>query len=110
MHWIYFLICRCWQGGCGRVNSASKTIITDKYPALQWGRHFPASLLKQLCKTLKREAVTNNNDIKTWDRYVDDVFTTVKKDKTEDVLQTINNTTNDIKFTKDEEHTTNLHF
>ncbi len=38
---------------------------------------------------LESKAVTNNNDIKTWDRYVDDVFATVKKDKTEDVLQTI---------------------
>ncbi len=59
---------------------------------------------------LERKAVTNNNDIKTWDRYVDDVFATVKKDKTEDVLQTINNTTKNIKFTKEEEHDNKLAF
>ncbi len=58
----------------------------------------------------KYKAVTNNNDIKTWDRYVDDVFATVKKDKTEDVLQTINNTTKNMKFTKEEEHVNQLAF
>ena len=42
--------------------------------------------------------------------YVDDVFATVKKDKTEDVLQTINNTTKNIKFTKEEEHDNQLAF
>jgi hypothetical protein len=54
--------------------------------------------------------MTNNNDIKTWDRYVDDVFATVKKDKTDDILQTINNTTKNIKFTKEEEHDNKLAF
>ncbi len=41
---------------------------------------------------------------------MDDVFATVKKDKTEDVLQTINNTTKNIKFTKEEEHDNQLAF
>ena len=59
---------------------------------------------------LESKAVTNNNDIKTWDRYVDDVFATVKEDKTEDILQTINNTTKNIKFTKEEEHENKLAF
>ncbi len=67
-------------------------------------------MLKRLIKDLESKAVTNNNDIKTWDRYVDDVFATVKKDKTEDVLQTINNTTKNIKFTKEEEHDNQLAF
>ncbi len=61
-------------------------------------------LAEVVMQDLESKAVTNNNDIKTWDRYVDDVFATVKKDKTEDVLQTINNTTKNIKFTNEEEH------
>jgi hypothetical protein len=35
---------------------------------------------------------------------------TVKKDKTDDILQTINNITKNIKFTKDEEHDNELAF
>ena len=46
----------------------------------------------------------------TWDWYVDDVFATVKEDKTDDILQTINNTTKNIKFTKEEEHDNELAF
>ena len=59
---------------------------------------------------LESKAVTNNDDIKTWDRYVDDVLATVKKDKTDDILQTINNTTKNIKFTKEEERDNKLAF
>ena len=60
---------------------------------------------------LECKAVTNNDDIKTWDRYIDDVLATVKKDKTDDILQTtINNTTKNIKFTKEEEHDNELAF
>jgi hypothetical protein len=54
--------------------------------------------------------LTNNNDIKTWNRYVDDVLATVKKDKTDDILHTINNTTENIKFTKEEEDNNQLVF
>ena len=59
---------------------------------------------------LESKAVTNNDDIKTWDRYVDDVLATVKKDKTDDILLTINNTTKNIKFTREEEHDNKLAF
>ncbi len=38
----------------------------------------------------KRSVATNNPDIKTWNRYVDDVLATVKKDKTDDILHRIN--------------------
>jgi hypothetical protein len=51
-----------------------------------------------------------HNDIKTWNRYVDDVLATVKKDKTDDILHTINNTTENIKFTKEEEDNNQLAF
>ena len=59
------------------------------------------------------EAVTqgnSNNDIKTWDRYVDDVLASVKKDKVDNILHTINNTTKNIAFTKEEEHDNKLAF
>ena len=68
---------------------------------------FPAEAVMQV---LESKAVTNNDDIKTWDRYVDDVLATVKKDKTDDILLTINNTTKNIKFTKEEEHDNKLAF
>ncbi len=74
------------------------------------GSPLSSFLAEAVMQELESKAVTNNNDIKTWDRYVDDVFATVKKDKTEDVLQTINNTTNNIKFTKEEEHDNKLAF
>ena len=59
---------------------------------------------------LEKRSVTNNNDIKTWNRYVDDVLATVKKDKTDDILHTINNTTENIKFAKEEEDNNQLAF
>jgi hypothetical protein len=74
----------------------------------------PGSFLAEaVIQDLENRAVTNN-DIKIWDRYVDDVFATVKKEKkTDGILQTINNTTKDTKFTKEEEYdnfTINSHF
>ena len=51
---------------------------------------------------LEKRSVTDNKDIKTWKQYVDDVLATVKKDKTDDILHTINNTTENIRFTKEE--------
>jgi hypothetical protein len=50
-------------------------------------------LAEAVMQDLESKAVTNNDDIKTWDWYEDDVLATVKKDKTDDILQTINNTT-----------------
>jgi hypothetical protein len=41
---------------------------------------------------------------------IDDVLATVKKDKTDDILHTINNTTENIKFTKEEEDNNQLAF
>ena len=67
-------------------------------------------LAEAVMQDLESKAVTNNDDIKTWDRYVDDVLATVKKDKTDDILQTINNTTKNIKFTKEEEQDNKLAF
>ena len=68
------------------------------------------SSVLSLMQDLESKAVTNNDDIKTWDRYVDDVLATVKKYKTDDILQTINNTTKNIKFTKEEEQDNKLAF
>ena len=70
----------------------------------------PSFLAEAVMQDLESKAVTNNDDIKTWDRYVDDVLATVKKDKTDDILQTINNTTKNIKFTKEGEHDNKLAF
>ncbi len=74
------------------------------------GSPLSSFLAEAVMQDLERRSVTNNNDIKTWDRYVDDVIATVKKDKTDDILQTINNTTKNIRFTKEEEQNNQLAF
>jgi hypothetical protein len=37
-------------------------------------------LAEAVMQDLEKRSVTNNNDIKTWNRYVDDILATVKKD------------------------------
>ena len=74
------------------------------------GSPLSSFLAEAVMQDLESKAVINNDDIKTWDRYVDDVLATVKKDKTDDILLTINNTTKNIKFTKEEEHDNKLAF
>ena len=60
---------------------------------------------------LEKRSVTNNNDIKTWNRYVDDIpLAAVKKDKIDDILHTINITIENKKFTKEEEENSQLAF
>ena len=75
------------------------------------GSPLSSFLAETVMQDLERKAVTNNNDIKTWDRYVDDVLATVKKDKVDNILHTIiNSTTKNITFTKEEEHDNKLTF
>ena len=74
------------------------------------GSPLSSFLAEAVLQDLEKRSVTNNNDIKTWNRYVDDVLATVKKDKTDDILHTINNTTENIKFTKEEEDNNQLAF
>ena len=74
------------------------------------GSPLSSFLAEAVMQDLEKRSVTNNNDIKTWNRYVDDVLATVKKDKTDDILHTINNTTENIKFTKEEEDNNQLAF
>jgi hypothetical protein len=51
-------------------------------------------IAEAVMQDLEKRSVTNNNNMKTWTcRYVDDILATVKKDKTNEILQTINNTT-----------------
>ncbi len=45
------------------------------------GSPLSSFLAEAVMQDLESKAVTNN-DIKTWDRYVDDIFATVKKDRT----------------------------
>ena len=74
------------------------------------GSPLSSFLAETVMQDLERKAVTNNNDIKIWDRYVDDVLATVKKDKVDNILHTINNTTKNMSFTKEEEHDNKLAF
>ncbi len=72
------------------------------------GSPLSSFLAEAVMQDLERRSVTNNNDIKTWDRYVDDVIATVKKDKTDDILQTINNTTKTLGSPRKKNKITNL--
>ena len=74
------------------------------------GSPLSSFLAEAVMQDLEKRSVANNTNIRTWDRYVDDVLATVKKDKTEDILHTINNTTSNIKFTKEEEQNNQLAF
>ena len=74
------------------------------------GSPLSSFLAEAVMQDLEKRSVTSNANNWTWDRYVDDVLAMVKKDKTEDILHTINNTTNNIKFTKEEEQNNQLAF
>ena len=74
------------------------------------GSPLSSFLAEAVMQDLEKRSVTNNVNIRTWDRYVDDVFATVKSDKTGETLHTIDNTTNNIKFTKEEEQKNQLAF
>ena len=68
------------------------------------GSPLSSFLAEAVMQDLEKRSVTDNKDIKTWKRYVDDVLATVKKGKTDDILHSINNTTENIIFAKEEEH------
>ena len=74
------------------------------------GSPLSSFLAEAVMQDLEKRSVTHNPDIKTWNRYVDDVLATVKKDKTDDILHCINNTLENIQFTKEEEHNNQLAF
>ena len=74
------------------------------------GSPLSSFLVEAVLQDLERKAVTNNNAIGIWDRYVDDVFSTVKTNHINDVLNTINHTTEGIAFTKEEEQNKQLAF
>ncbi|XP_028415011.1 uncharacterized protein LOC114538091 [Dendronephthya gigantea] len=74
------------------------------------GSPLSSFLAEAVMQDLEKKSVTNNDNIKSWNRYVDNVFATVKKDKTDDILYEINQTIENIKFTKEEEHNNQLAF
>ena len=53
------------------------------------GSPLSSFLVEAVVQDLEKRYVTNKDNIRTWDRYVDDVLATVKRDKTEDILHTI---------------------
>ena len=57
---------------------------------------------------LEMRSVTSNKDNRTWNRYIDNVLAAVKKDKTDEILHSINNTTENIRFKKEEEQNNQL--
>ena len=59
---------------------------------------------------LETQSATNNTNIILWKRYINDIFSIVEKDKTEQILHTISNTTKILTFAKDEEHDKQLTF
>ena len=71
------------------------------------GSPLSSFLAEAVVQDLEKKSVTNNVSIRTSDRYVDDVLTTVKRDKTEDILQltTLQTTSNSL---RKKNKTTNL--
>ena len=67
-------------------------------------------LAEAVLQDLEQRTVDNNEAIKMWERYVDDVFATVKTNEIDNVLQTINNATDNITFTVEQEHDNQLAF
>ena len=67
-------------------------------------------LAEAVMQHLEKQSVTNNTHIRLWRRFVDDIFAIVEKDKTEHILHTINNTTQNITFTMDKEQNKQLTF
>ena len=74
------------------------------------GSPLSSFLAEAVMQDLEKRSVTHNPDIRTWNRYVDDVLATVKKDKTDDILHCMNNTLENIQFTKEEQHNNQLAF
>ena len=59
---------------------------------------------------LEKRTIADNEYITFWKRYVDDAFAIVKTEKSINTLQTINTTTNNVRFTKEEEKDNQLPF
>ena len=74
------------------------------------GSPLSSFLAEAVMQDLEKRSVTYNQDIKTWNRYVDDILAAVRKDITNDILHSINNTTENIRFTKEEEQNNQLAF
>ena len=74
------------------------------------GSPLSSFLAEAVMQDLEKRSVTNNKDIRTWNRYVDDVLAAVNKHKTDDILHSINNTAENIRFTKEEEQNNPLAF
>ena len=89
------------------LNSPSKTRITYK-SQVHLGSPLSSFLAEEVMQDLEKRSATNNKDLRTWNRYVDDALAVVKKDKTEDILHLINNTTENTRFTKEEEQNNQL--
>ena len=77
-------------------------------PGTPMGSSLSSSLAEVVMQDLEKISVTNNKDNRTWNRYIDDVLAAVKKDKTDDILHSINNTTENIRFRKEEEQNNQL--
>ena len=60
-------------------------------------------LAEAVMQELEDQSLTNDTDIKLWDRFVDDAFSMMKTHHIENVFHTINNTTDGITFTMEKE-------
>ena len=66
------------------------------------GSPLSSFLAEAVIQDLETRTIADNKDITFWKRYVDDVFAIVKTEKLNNTLQTINTTTDNIRFTKEE--------
>ena len=67
------------------------------------GSPLSSFLAEAVMQDLERQSVESDKDIKLWDRYVDDVLSIAKTHHIENLLKTINSTTDGITFTMEKE-------
>ena len=67
------------------------------------GNPLSSFLAEVVMQELEDQSLTNDTNIKLWDRFVDDAFSIMKTHHIENVFHTINNTTDGITFTMEKE-------
>ena len=67
------------------------------------GNPLSSFLAEAVMQDLENQTLTNDRNIKLWDRYVDDTFSIIKTHHIKKVFDTINNTTDSITFTMEKE-------
>ena len=74
------------------------------------GSPLSSFLAEVIMQDLERKVFSENNNIKLWNRYVDDVFAITKTERIDELYRTIDTTTEDITFPMETEHSYQIAF